>query len=146
MDRYRFPLQKLLDIRADKEEKSKQNFIEAERQKKIVEDKLNTLSDNYNKYRNIGRKESIVEQKIRQNYLLALNIGINNANKELDKRVRIAEEKRGILKQDQIQRKTVETLKDRKQEAFDSEQNRIEQIKNDEFALYSHLRRLKEGE
>jgi flagellar protein FliJ len=146
MDRYRFPLQKLLDMRSDKEEKSKQSFIEAERQKKIVEDRLKTLSDNYNKYKDIGRNESIVEQKIRHNYLFALNIGINNTNKELDKKASIVEEKRGILKQDQIARKTVEILKNKKQEAFNNEKNRIEQIKIDEYALYSHLRRVKEGE
>lgn len=146
MNMYRFPLQKLLDMRTDKEEKSKQNFIEAERQKKIVEERLETLFDSYNKYKDVGKSESIIEQKIRYNYLLALNIGINNAHKDLEKKSGIVEEKRGILKQDQIARKTVEILKTKKQEAFYNEQNRIEQIKIDEFALYSHLRRVKEGD
>jgi flagellar FliJ protein len=42
---YRFRLQKLLDIRKDIEEKSKIKFIEAQREKNIVEEELYNLKE-----------------------------------------------------------------------------------------------------
>lgn len=146
MEQFKFSLQKLLDIRIDKEEKSKQDFIEAQRQKRVVEDKVNVLKASYDKHKTSNVSESIVQKKIKNNYLNALNIGINEANKELQKKSKLVEDHREMLKQHQIERKTVEILKDKKQLAFVTEQNRIEQVTNDEFALYSFVRRLKGGE
>lgn len=39
-----------------------------------------------------------------------------------------------------MERKTVETLKDKKYSAYVKEQNRIEQINIDELALYAYVR------
>ena len=39
MEQYKFPLQKLLDIRINKEEESVQNFLESQRQKKLAHGK-----------------------------------------------------------------------------------------------------------
>jgi flagellar FliJ protein len=146
MEQFKFSLQKLLDIRTDKEEKSKQSFVEAQRQKQLVQNKLNELKANYDKHKVFNKNESIVEQKIKNNYLYALNIGINQANKDLEKKNKIVEEKREELKQNQIERKTVEIIKEKKQVAFITEQNRIEQVNNDEFALYSFMRNMRGGE
>lgn len=54
-------------------------------------------------------------------------------NLEVDKRRRELIEK-------QIERKTVETLKEKKRSAFVKEQERIEQINLDELALYAFIR------
>lgn len=143
MEQFKFSLQKLLEIRIDKEEKSKRNFVEAQRQKQIVKDKLDILKDSYEKHKTFDINKTVVQHKIKNNYLNALSFGIDEANKELEKKQKLVEEKREKLKQDQIERKTVEILKDNKQLAFISEQNRIEQATNDEFALYSFLRNLK---
>ena len=56
------------------------------------------------------------------------------------------EARRSDLKQRQIDRKIVETLKDKQYTAFLKEQDRIEQINNDEFALYAYMRHMKGGE
>lgn len=146
MEQYRFPLQKLLDIRIDKEEQSKRKFTEAQRQKDIAEKKLNSMEEDYRKYSVLKKNETIVEQKIKNNYLNALNIGIENAAKELSDRSQVVEQSRMDLKQKQIERKTVEVIKDTRKEAFLKEQDRLEQIRNDEFALYSFIRTLKGGE
>lgn len=146
MEQYKFSLQKLLDIRTDKEEKSKQVFVEAQRQKQLVQDKLNNLKANYEKHKVFNKNESIVEQKIKNNYLYALNIGINETSSELARQSKTVEEKRELLNQDQIERKTVEILKEKKQFAYIKEQNRIEQVNNDEFALYSFIRNRRGGE
>ena len=69
MEQYKFRLQKLLDIRADKEEESKRNFKEAQSEKIKVEEKLNDLKESYDKYREIKNSESVIERKIKHLYL-----------------------------------------------------------------------------
>jgi flagellar FliJ protein len=145
MEQFKFSLQKLLEIREDKEEKSKQSFIDAQRQKRVVEAKLNELQDNYEKHRGFNKNDTLIDQKIKHNYLHAVNIGINEANKELEKKNKLVDERREKLKVDQIEKKTVEILKDKKKNEFVKEQNRIEQVRNDEFALYAFMRRNVKG-
>jgi flagellar FliJ protein len=137
---YKFRLQKLLDIRKDIEEKSKLKFKEAQREKEIVEDELNNLKENYKIHRNINAYESVVEQKIKQNYLNALNLAIDKTTVALEDKDKILEQKREELKQCQVEKKTVEILKEKQKNAFLKEQNLIEQKTNDEFALYAFIR------
>ena len=143
---YKFGLQKLLDIREEKEEESKRNFTESQRAKQITEDELNGLKNSYEKYKGIRPGEDIIYQKVKRNYLLALETGIKDKEYELDLKKRELEFRRKDLKQKQIDRKTVATLKEKQFESFIREQNRIEQINNDEFALYGYMRNVKGGE
>ncbi|AKA70273.1 flagellar export protein FliJ [Clostridium scatologenes] len=140
MSKYNFRLQKLLDIRLDKEEESKRNFTEAQNQKLKVETKLEELNANYEKYRNIQGNESVIKRRITHIYLNAINYSINEASEELEQKEKILEDKRYDLKQKQIDRKTVEILKEKGEKAFLKEQNLIEQRNNDEFALYGFIR------
>ena len=66
--------------------------------------------------------------------------------KELKRRGRDLEKKREDLKKKQVDRKTVSKLKEKQYLSFVKEQNRIEQLNNDEFALYAHMRNVKGGE
>lgn len=138
---FNFKLQKLLDIRISKEDESKRVFKEAQQQKLKTEEKLNNLKENYNKYNVINKNETLIQQKIKKNYLNVINTSINETSKELEKKVFVLEQKREDLKRKQIDRKTVEILKEKKLDSFVKEQNRIEQINNDEFALYSYIRK-----
>ncbi len=142
MAAFNFKLQKLLDIRTEKEEESKRIFKEAQNEKNMIENKLDAMVNNYNKYNVIDKKETIIEQKIKKNYLNALNISINETSKVLDEKSIVLEEKREDLKQKQIERKTVEILKAKKKDEFIKFQNHIEQTANDEFALYGYIRKL----
>jgi len=137
---YKFRLQKLLDIRKDFEDKSKLEFKEAQREKNIVENELNNLKENYNIHRNINAYESIIEQKIKQSYLNALNYAIDKNTVLFEDKGRILEQKREKLKLCQVEKKTVEILKENQKSAFLKEQNLIEQKNNDEFALYAFIR------
>lgn len=139
---FKFSLQKLLDIRKDKEEESKRIFKEAQVEKEKVEQKLNSLYENYNKYKQASTNENLTSQKIRHIYLNALNSNILETKVELQNKTKKLEEKRIDLKQKQIDRKTVETLKDKKLKEFIREQNQLEQKTNDEFALYGFIRNL----
>lgn len=143
---YKFSLQKLLEIRGEKEEESKRLFTESQRQKQITENELSNMRDSYDKYKGIRPGEDVIYQKIKRNYLLALESGIKNKEKELVVKSREVEVRRIDLKQRQVDRKIVETLKEKQYRAFIKEQDRIEQINNDEFALYAYMRNLKGGE
>ena len=143
---YKFSLQKLLEIRGEKEEESKRLFTESQRQKQITENELNNMRDSYDKYKGIRPGEDVIYQKIKSNYLLALESGIKSKEKELVVKSREVEVRRIDLKQRQVDRKIVETLKEKQYRAFIKEQDRIEQINNDEFALYAYMRNLKGGE
>lgn len=140
MEKYKFRLQKLLDIRLDKEEQSKREFREAQFEKEKVEHKLNELKVNFCKYKGSIKGETLIEQKIKHIYLNALNASIMETTIELQNKVQVLELKRQDLKQKQVDRKTVEILKDKQLQAFLKEQDLIEQKNNDEFALYGYIR------
>jgi flagellar export protein FliJ len=141
MEQYQFRLQKLLDIRADKEEESKRNFKEAQSEKIKVEEKLNNLKESYNKYREMTGEESVIERKIKHVYLNAINYNITETSKELKVKERVLEDRREDLKLKQIDRKTVEALKEKQKAEFIKEQELKEQQMNDEFALYAFIRK-----
>ena len=140
MKGYSFRLQKLLDIREKKEEESKMKFKQAQMEKNNTEEKLFKLKNNYNKYNNINLNDSILEKKIRHSYLNSLNFCINETSNELQQKLKVVEERREELKKKQVERKTVEILKEKDKLAFEKEQNMIEQKNNDEFALYAFIR------
>ena len=137
---FKFGLEKLLEIRGKQEEESKRKFTQSQRETKKTEIKLNDLNDNYKKYNGINKGETLVYQKIKKNYLFALNKGIDETEKELKLRERELDFRREDLKKKQIERKTVDILKENQLIAYNKEQNRIEQINNDEFALYAYMR------
>jgi len=145
MSNYKFKLQKLLDIRMDKEEESKRAFREAQREKDLVQQRLEALNDNYKKYSGINSNCTLIEQKIKLNYLHALSENIAVTEVELVDRNEFLETKREDLKQKQIERKTVEVLKEKKKMEFMREQDFIEQKTNDEFALYGFIRARERG-
>ena len=65
-EKFKFSLDKLLEIRKEKEEESKRLFTESQREKRIVEEKLENLKNNYNKYKGITGNEDVVYQKIKE--------------------------------------------------------------------------------
>lgn len=138
--RFQFRLQKVLDIRIKEEDQSKMEFKKAMEEKRNTEIKLNNLKNSYDKFNKFDEEESIIERKLKLNYLKCLNSTINSVNEELKHKNKFVEEKRIVLKEKQVSRKTVEILKQKKLEEFQKEQNSIEQKANDEFALYGFIR------
>ena len=139
---YKFSLQKLLEMREDREEESKRKFSESKKAKIQTENELNSMRDDFDKYKGIRPGEDVVYQKIKRRYLVALEVGIKNKEKELVAKERDLELRRFDLKEKQVDRKTVAKLKEKDYAKFIKEQNRIEQINNDEFALYGYMRNL----
>lgn len=141
---FNFGLQKLLDIRIEKEEESKITFQNAQQEKLKAEERLITLQNNYDKYNSIEKNETAIIKKIKKNYLNALNMTMDDAEKELEDKEKHLSKCREDLKNKQMDRKTVEIIKEKKYQEFLQEQKLIEQKQNDEFALYGFIRRTME--
>lgn len=146
MSTFKFRLQKLLDMRLQREEESKRELKKAQNEKNIVADKLNNLEEHYKKYNKIDMKATVIENKMKYNYLNALSNNIGETKKELDVKEENVRNKLEKVKVCQIERKTVETLKEKSKEAFIKELNQKEQKTNDELALYGYIRKVKGGE
>ena len=144
-DGFKFSLEKVLEIRREKEEDSKRKFIQSQREKIITENELKELRSTYKRYNKFSLEEGVVYQKIKQNYLISLQQGIEKKEQELILKERQLEFRRDELKKDQISRKTVEILNENKLNAFLKEQERIEQINSDELALYAYIRNSERG-
>ena len=138
---FKFGLEKLLEIRIEKEEESKRNFTKTQREKQKTEEKLNELKGNYDKYNGIKKGETLIYQKIKKNYLFALDKGINETEKELITKAKELEIRRSDLIKKQIDRKTVDILKERQLIEFNKEEERKEQLFIDELALYAYMRK-----
>lgn len=130
-------------MRVDKEEECKIEFQRAQNESFRTKEKLMEMKENYRKYNNFSGSSSVIEQKIRHIYINNLSYNIGETVEELNQKEKVVESKREELKQRQIDRKTVEVLKDKYIDDFRREQNRIEQNLNDEFALYGFIRNVK---
>ena len=140
MSNFKFKLQKLLDIRVNEEEESKLFYSKAQNQKNIVENKLHELENNYKKYSDISRAKDTISQKITMNYLSYLNTTIKDTEKELEaKEIELEKAKKDFIDK-RIKRRSLEVLKENKILELKKEE-RLEQISNDEFALYGYIRK-----
>ena len=141
MSNFKFKLQKLLDIRVNEEEESKLFYSKAKNQKNIVENKLHELENNYKKYSDISRAKDTISQKITMNYLSYLNTTIKDTEKELEaKKIELEKAKKDFIDK-RIKRRSLEVLKENKILEIKKEEERLEQISNDEFALYGYIRK-----
>ena len=138
---YKFRLQKLLDMRQEKEDEKKRELMKAMSHKQQIEKKIKQFEESYDEYRQIPLEKSIVEKKITQRYLNSLTSLIEENKKELKKHEKITEEKRIELVSAQVERKTVEILKEKDYERAVKEAALKEQNQIDEFALYGYVRR-----
>ena len=138
--KFKFGLDKLLEIRKAKEEESERLFTESQREKRKIEEKLEELNENYNKYKGISPHEDVVYQKLKRYYIQGVQNGIKSKEKDLAVKNQEVDKRRRDLMMKQMERKTVQTLKDKKYEAYIKEQDRVEQITLDELALYAYVR------
>ena len=141
MSNFKFKLQKLLDIRINEEEESKLLYSQAQNKKNIVEKKLIELENSYKKYSDMSIAKDTITQKITMNYLSHLNVSIKETLKELEeKEVEVENAKKDFIDK-RIKRRSLEALKENQILEMQKEEERLEQISNDEFALYSYIRK-----
>lgn len=140
MKKFKFKLEKLLDINIKEEDESKLKYTQAQNEKKIVEKNLERLEENYKKYSDITRANDIISQKVTINYLSTLTQSIKLTDEKLKEEEKKVIEAQNDLIEKQIKRKSLEILKEKEMERVKKEEERIEQIRNDEFALYAYIR------
>lgn len=140
MEKFKFRLQNVLDIKLKDEEESKIKYTQAQNKKRTIEQNLVNLQFSYNKHSDISDIKDIVTQKITINYLSSLTQSIKSVTEQLEKEsVKVKEAKNEFIEK-QIERKSLEKLKENKLEKLKKEEERKEQITNDEFALYAFIR------
>lgn len=100
---------------------------------------------NYDKYNGIVPGEDVVYQKLKRYYLQGLETGIKETERDLVLKDKKVNEARNDLVSKQVDRKTVEILKEKKLLEHIKEEERVEQVNLDEIALYSYMRNINEG-
>lgn len=140
MDNFKFKLQKVLDIKLSNEEESKLKYSKVEGEKKSIEEDLKNLRSDYNKYSNVENIEDIVTQKITSNYLNSLSSLIDDTNEKLIRKEEKLREAREDLLNKQIDRKSLEKIKEKKYKLHKKEEDLKEQAINDEFSVFSYYR------
>ncbi|UPA31432.1 flagellar export protein FliJ [Terrisporobacter glycolicus] len=140
MKKFKFKLEKLLDINIKEEDESKLKYTQAQNEKRIVEENLERLEENYKKYSDITRANDVISQKVTINYLSTLTQSIKLTDEKLKEEEKKVIEAQNDLIQKQIKRKSLEILKEKEMERVKKEEERIDQIRNDEFALYAYIR------
>lgn len=140
MSKFKFKLQKLLDIKIKEEDESKLRYINIQNKNRILEAELESLELSYSKYSRIDSLSDIVEQKLRFNYLNSLTQSIKEMSETLYENEKKLQKAKEEFIEKQIKRKSLETLKENELNRLKKEEEMKEQIANDEFALYAYIR------
>lgn len=140
MDSFKFRLQKVLDIKVKSEEESKIKYSKAQNEKRVVEKEINDLKQKYRKYENEINVEDSVSRIVTFNYLNSLSNSINVKNNELSQKEELVNAARYDLLNKQIERKSLEKLKENKYKLYKKQEELKEQATNDEFGMYAFLR------
>lgn len=146
MNKFKFRLEKVLDMKLRKEEESKVEHAKALKAKVDVQNELDYLNSKYKQYSDMHDIEDVVKRKIISNYLNSLYSSIEETKKILDEKQKILDEKQKDLIQRQVERKSIEKLKEKELNAYKREMDLKEQTQNDEYALQSYVRWQKENE
>ncbi|MDM8312335.1 MULTISPECIES: flagellar export protein FliJ [Clostridium] len=140
MENFKFRLQNVLDIKLKNEDQCKIKYSKAQSEKRVVEEELKTLKSNYEKYAAEIDVEDTVERKITSNYLTFISTMIDKTNLELNEKKLLENEARLDLLNKQIERKSLEKLKENKYSSYKKMADQKEQAVNDEFGMYSYFR------
>ncbi|SHH89666.1 flagellar FliJ protein [Clostridium collagenovorans DSM 3089] len=140
MEDFKFRLQKVLDIRVKNEDENKIKYSKAQSEKRAVEKELEDLKLSYQKYSEAIHIEDGVERSIVSNYLSFVSNMIEKTDSELHEKEVLVNEARLELLNSQIERKSIEKLKENKYKLHKKEVDHKEQAINDEFGMYSYFR------
>lgn len=142
MDNFKFRLQKVLDIRVKNEDESKIRYSKAQGEKRAVEKELENLKLSYEKYSDTIDIEDGVERSIVSNYLGFVSNMIEKTGNELKEKEVLVNEARLELLNNQIERKSIEKLKENKYKIHKKQADQKEQAINDEFGICSYFRNI----
>ncbi|MBP5198108.1 MAG: flagellar export protein FliJ [Lachnospiraceae bacterium] len=143
MAKFVFPLQNVLNVKAQMERLAKQDFSSARAALNKEEEKLKKIHERKAYYENRAKELlqgtlDVLEIEANKNAIITME----NLSLEQKRNVEIAEDNlekaRKALEDVMIERKTYETLKERAFENFKREVNRQEQKEVDELTSYTY--------
>lgn len=141
MNKFKFKLDKVLDIKIQQEDNIKNNIAILT---KKINDEKNTITDlndklNYQR-KNKTNFNNAVDYKNFIQYINFIEEKIKYHNKILDSLKNDYKNEQLKLIEATKERKSIEKLKEKSYNEYLSNLNKIEQKSNDEFALYNFLR------
>ncbi|MBU5307840.1 flagellar export protein FliJ [Clostridioides mangenotii] len=139
--KFKFKLQKVLDIKIDIEKEAEIQLVQSQTKKKDIEEQLINLEKSYHKYMNMQIDGDRVSQKLTRSYITLLDDSIKDTNEKLNKSAKEVETNKHKLIERRIEVKSLEKLKENKYTSYKKEQNLKEQIENDEYAILNFIRR-----
>ena len=129
-------------MREKEEDKCKIEFQKLQSQREAIEKNIDMMIESYKKNTENNMYNNTTQYKIATNYLIALYKNIEQEKIKLQEKIKEVEIKRGELIQKQMDRKTVEILREKKLSEYLKEIEKQEQRSNDEFALYGFVRNI----
>lgn len=146
MKKFVFSLERVLQIREDEEREA---LIQMKRAEEEYIQEVNTLKELEEK-RDISEKKSFEDLFLKKQnviYIEFLNSKIHKQMIKVNEKQAVLQEKKAFLLKKNMEKKSLEKLKEIKQEEYFNEQERIEKRVNDEFAINSfNFKNLKGGE
>lgn len=140
---FKFRLEKVLEIKIRKENEHMIYHSKIINQKKKIEDEIEKLEIQYDKYSKAQYLESdALSKKIAYNYMNSLFQTIQGYRVELEDVEKLYVESKNKLISLQAERKSLEKLKAKQYQKFLEELYEKENIENDEFAIQSYFRNL----
>lgn len=144
MKKFRYSLNKVLNMRLRLEKEASQKFTDVSSKMKVIDDNINMLNELYNRNA-FATCTTKIEDIIKKNYTYYLenSIMLNEKQKEeLSKEYNYRFEDYKNKKRD---RKVLEKLKDKEYEKFLKQQDKEEQDFLDELSLNMYYKEFEEG-
>lgn len=146
MKKFKFSLEKLLDIRMKKEDLAKREFsamLAQQEKEKLALEGISTTINAKNADRKNQRNKvvSAVDEMFFSNYLVGLNNKKLQQDFKLKQVMNETEKKRVVVVEKSKERKVIETLKDKKLAAYKIEADKEEQKMIDEISTMRAARK-----
>lgn len=144
MKRFKYSLNKLLNMRLRLEKEASQKFTDISTKIKIIDENISRLNDLYKK-NNFAKCNTKIEDIIKTNYSHYLENSIDLNKKEREKLNQEYEYRLEDYKNKKKDRKVLDKLKDKEYEKFLREQDKEEQNFLDELSINMYYKDFEGG-
>lgn len=141
MEGFKFSMQGILDISLSEEEEAKNVYEVIAMDLNILKNTLNDIDTTIKSNSSISNVEDINLFHLRRNYVKSLEI----EKEELLKKIKVKEEELNnaqiVYVEKQVDRQLMEDIRDKELKEYSIQAEMEEQNRNDEFALYSYVKK-----
>lgn len=141
MGKFKFKLEKVLDIRLREENEINLEYTKLLNEKNKLSREKIQLKETYDIYAN-KKYDDINMIKIKNDYIISVSNIIEKLDEKISEKEKEIDEVKSRFLEKQIERKSLEKLKEKKLSIYTKEEELKEQNINDEFAIYSYFARL----